>query len=232
MRSCAEVRHTLGVYVLGAVEPAERAEVEAHLAECAGCRDELAALAGLPALLGRVSREEIERDLRADDADPGLLDRLLVRVAAERRRSRRTRLVAAAAVVALIGGLAGGLGTSLAEGDRAPTARPPSAAGPHGSAETFSRTDPRSHVSATVSTRRKAWGASLTTTISGVPPHTSCHLVVVGAGGDRDVAASWRATYRGGASVTGATSIGVSKIAKFRVVTSEGRTLLTIPVTS
>ena len=55
---CPEARVSLGVYVLGAIDPAERALVDAHLATCRDCRDELAGLAGLPALLARVSAEE------------------------------------------------------------------------------------------------------------------------------------------------------------------------------
>ena len=39
---CPEVRISLGVYVLGAIDPAERAVVDAHLATCRDCRDELA----------------------------------------------------------------------------------------------------------------------------------------------------------------------------------------------
>ncbi len=45
---CPEARISLGVYVLGAIDPAERALVDAHLATCRDCRDELAGLAGLP----------------------------------------------------------------------------------------------------------------------------------------------------------------------------------------
>ena len=48
---CTDARQSLGVYVLGAIEPAERALVDAHLLTCRDCRDELAGLAGLPALL-------------------------------------------------------------------------------------------------------------------------------------------------------------------------------------
>lgn len=55
---CGEARISLGVYVLGAIDPAERALVDAHLVTCRDCRDELAGLAGLPALLARVSAEE------------------------------------------------------------------------------------------------------------------------------------------------------------------------------
>ena len=51
---CAQIRPELGVYVLGAISPADRARVSRHLASCPRCRDEVAGLAGLPALLGKV----------------------------------------------------------------------------------------------------------------------------------------------------------------------------------
>ena len=65
---CGEARISLGVYVLGSIDPAERAMVDAHLATCRDCRDELAGLAGLPALLARVSTEEAVA--LAEDAPP------------------------------------------------------------------------------------------------------------------------------------------------------------------
>ncbi|TMR27560.1 anti-sigma factor family protein, partial [Actinomadura geliboluensis] len=82
MNDCTDVRTSLGVYVLGALDPGERSQVEGHLERCPACRDELAGLAGLPALLGRVEREQLEQ--LAGPA-PELLDGLLAR-AAERRR--------------------------------------------------------------------------------------------------------------------------------------------------
>jgi anti-sigma factor RsiW len=41
-------------YVLGALPPAERREVDAHLRTCEDCRAELIAMAGLPGLLARL----------------------------------------------------------------------------------------------------------------------------------------------------------------------------------
>lgn len=50
---CADSRPQLGVYLTGAITPADRAVLVRHLASCERCRDELAGLAGLPALLRR-----------------------------------------------------------------------------------------------------------------------------------------------------------------------------------
>lgn len=47
----------VGAYVLGALVPAERAAFEKHLADCAICREEVADLAVLPGLLGRIDFE-------------------------------------------------------------------------------------------------------------------------------------------------------------------------------
>src|SRR5579859_3982318 len=55
---CAEARIALGVYVLGAIDPADRVLVDAHLATCDACQAELAELDGLPALLALVPAEE------------------------------------------------------------------------------------------------------------------------------------------------------------------------------
>ena len=60
-----------GAYVLGALDPAERAEFEAHLRTCAACRAEVAEIAPLPGLLGLV------RDEPESVPDPLLPDPLL-----------------------------------------------------------------------------------------------------------------------------------------------------------
>ena len=97
---CAEVRLSLGAYVLGALDPADRSRVDAHLASCADCRDELASFAALPGLLGRVSRAEVE----SEPVDPGpqLLERLLGAAAAERRHDRRRRLLTSVAAGVIV----------------------------------------------------------------------------------------------------------------------------------
>jgi hypothetical protein len=49
---------TLGVYLLGALEPAERSAFESHLSYCEICRGELVRLAPLPGLLNQISPED------------------------------------------------------------------------------------------------------------------------------------------------------------------------------
>ena len=95
---CTDARLSLGVYVLGAIDPAERSLVDAHLVTCRDCRDELAGLAGLPALLARVNPDEISRicaddTIRTvtDDQPPGELIGTVLDLAQARRRRTRGR---------------------------------------------------------------------------------------------------------------------------------------------
>ena len=44
--ACHDMRQSLGVYIVGALDPSERMLVDLHLAGCQECREELAGLAG------------------------------------------------------------------------------------------------------------------------------------------------------------------------------------------
>jgi len=104
--SCGEVRQALAVYVLGAIEPADRTLVDRHLGDCADCREELAGFAPLPALLRRVPLQEasalVDDDARGrafdDQPPPPALRRMLAEAGRRRRRDVRTRATGAAAV--------------------------------------------------------------------------------------------------------------------------------------
>src|SRR5436190_6533524 len=67
---CAGIRPLLGVYLTGAIDPADRAVVVRHLAACAGCRAELAGLAALPGLLRRPPVHAAAQALGEDDPAP------------------------------------------------------------------------------------------------------------------------------------------------------------------
>jgi anti-sigma-K factor RskA len=97
----------LGGYVLGALEPAERADFEEHLAGCERCQAEVAELRGLPELL--------EQAAPPVEVPPSLRERTFAaveRAAAQQRRRRRLRLALTAVaaclvlVVAFVGGYA------------------------------------------------------------------------------------------------------------------------------
>ena len=88
---CAGIRPQLGVYVTGAIAPADHAALVRHLASCERCPDELVGLAALP------SGESAAAHAR--DAGEALLGRVLSRVAVRRRR-RRWALATAAVVLA------------------------------------------------------------------------------------------------------------------------------------
>src|SRR4051812_14598062 len=106
--SCADATVALGAYVVGALDPRERADVEAHLAHCPACRDELASLAPLPGLLSRLSLAEAEEG--PPPVDDAMLERLLQTADRQRRTATRHRwLAVAAAVVVLAGGTTAGV---------------------------------------------------------------------------------------------------------------------------
>lgn len=103
-------RFDVGVYLLGALDPPERAAFEEHLDSCATCTHELHELAAMPGLLARVPVAALESaDLESGDTDPESSDPepgpdLLTEVMRRRRRERRRHqaLAAMAVVVALV----------------------------------------------------------------------------------------------------------------------------------
>ncbi len=193
---CNDARPSLGVYVLGAIDPAERALVDAHLTTCRDCRDELAGLAGLPALLARVNPDEVSR-IRADDtvhasADERppqeLLGTVLDLAAARRRRNRWRVLAAAAAVIVIAGGLFGGLRTATSTTHAVPVAAYP--AGP-GRWETIQTTSKITGASATIHYSQELWGNAFEVLVDHIPLGTTCQLWVVHPDGTRTEVAAW-----------------------------------------
>jgi hypothetical protein len=73
-------------------------------------------------------------------------------------------------------------------------------------------------------------GSELALNLTGVSPAEHCRLVAIDAGGRRDVAAAWVATYEGRATVTGHTSFRPDQITRLLVVTDGGTTLVRVPV--
>jgi len=195
---CTDARPSLGVYVLGAIDPAERALVDAHLLTCQDCRDELAGLAGLPALLARVNPDEVSRicaddtvragtHAGADDQPPDELIGTVLDLAEARRRRTRWRFVAAAAaVVAIAGGLFGGLSSITTTQT---IAIPTSPAGTKW--ETVEATSSVTGASASVAYSHEMWGVAFDVLVDKIPVGTTCQLWVVHPDGTRTQVAAW-----------------------------------------
>ena len=195
---CTDARPSLGVYVLGAIDPAERAMVDAHLVTCRDCRDELAGLAGLPALLARVNPDEISRFCAddtvrggtyagTDDQPPGELIGTVLDLAQARRRRTRWRFVAAAAaVIAIAGGLFGGLHSI---GTTQTVAVPISPGARHW--ETVHATSSTTGATAAIAYSEQLWGDAFEVLVDRIPAGTTCQLWVVHPDGTRTQVAAW-----------------------------------------
>jgi len=233
---CPEARVSLGVYVLGAIDPAERTLVDGHLATCRDCRDELAGLAGLPALLARVSTEEAIA-LSATDGPPAtatqeeaeppreLLATVLDLTAARRRRRHwREAALGAAAALVIAAGVFGGLrlGSSPAPPPAAAIgANVGSPTGPWQTAVGHSGS-----MTATVSYRPMGWGTQLDTKVTGIPVNTSCELWVTDAAGHRVLAGGWVTdTMEGTVWYPSATGVFTKNVAGLEVTVGSGRAI-------
>jgi predicted anti-sigma-YlaC factor YlaD len=188
---CPEARPSLGVYVLGAIDPAERALVDAHLATCQECRDELAGLAGLPALLARLSPDEVSRisvddpvRMTSDEPPAELIGTVLDLARARRRRERLRGLSAAAAVVVLAVGAFAGLKTATTTTHDVPV--------PSGSENSWEIAQGSSQAaSVTVAYSNELWGNAFEVLVQHIPLGTTCQMWVVHPDGTRTQVAAW-----------------------------------------
>jgi hypothetical protein len=96
--------------------------------------------------------------------------------------------------------------------------------------DVVTQTDPQTHVRAQIKLDEKEWGTALTVKVDGAPPGVSCHLYAVAKDGSRDAAAGWRIEAQEYGDFYGSTMISRDRLASFEVVTTDGHTLVTIPV--
>jgi len=222
--ACREIRQLLGIYIVGAIDPIERAYVDAHLADCRDCREELGGLAGLPALLGRVPLIDAERlseggyGLPDMDEPPAELLNALLRRVAVRRRTRRWRSVLALAAAAAIA--AGGT-AAVVEAQQG------------GAAVTSSQDVVRAsnaHVTSEVRYSATPWGGTaMRVSVKGIAPGTVCRFWVVNAAGRWSSAGTWTIGPGYGQHwYSESSTVTASSVHGFRI-TSRGQTLLTIP---
>jgi hypothetical protein len=232
---CSEARISLGVYVLGAIDPAERALVEAHLATCQNCRDELAGLAGLPALLARVSTEEAIALAAADGPLPAglgevpeppreLLGTVLDLTAARRRRRWREAGLGLAAALVIAAGVFGGLRLGSSPAQPTTVASGPYAGAPNGPWQTA--TGKSGAVAATVSYRAMGWGTQLDVKVDGIPIGTDCQLWVIDSAGKKVLAGGWHTDNdEGTVWYPGSAALSSKDVAAFQITVGHGKTV-------
>ncbi len=234
---CGAIRSALGVYVVGAIDPADRAVVESHLSWCVACREELAGLAALPGRLGSVPATDVSL-LALDAPGPAARDEgyppgaalrsLAERVSALRRRLmwRRVAAAAAMAVVAAAGAVA------VSRTVAAPGVRPAASALPPALpwAATAHGRDPRTGAGATVQYAAQPWGLQARVQVSGIPAGTRCELLVWGPG-RRVVGGGWTVA-AGHADVwyPASAPLAASGARGFTVATADGETLVSVPI--
>jgi predicted anti-sigma-YlaC factor YlaD len=226
---CTGIRHMLGVYLLGAIEPAERAAVDSHLARCRECREELAGLAALPALLGKVTAAEAG-GLSPDEAEwdapfgpqpetdlPRLLDR-----ATRIRRVRRGRGMAAAAAAILIA--AGAVVGALQMLNPVASPVPGQIAW-----KTISARNDLTRASVTVDYAPTAWGTTAEVRVSKIAAGTACKLLVTNSRGQEAVAGGWTVAPGDPAAwYPASASFPASSVRSFEI-TADGKTLVSVP---
>lgn len=222
-------------YVLGSLSSDDRRTFEAHLAGCLSCREAVAQLSGIAALLSRLDRDTAltiaaDPDAAAPPAPRELRTSLLADV---RRRRRRARLVgwtapaAAAAAVLAIGVLVG------VPGQSPNSVAPP--AGPAVSNQAGPATLPMDQVgttvlASTVSVHGQRWGTYIDLNCVCLAPvdahHDTLAMVVVGRDGSRTRLATWVAEPGHTATPAGAISTPVDRIAAVQVVTADNDQVL------
>jgi anti-sigma factor RsiW len=223
--TCEQTRLLLGVYVLGAADPSELAEVDGHVGHCTACATELADLLPLPGLLSLLTEAELDAELQ-DVVGPTPVvqsadgyDRLLARARLQQgRTSRRPRarslLAAVAAVVLLV--IAGVAVGHWPAG--------PSRAQPH------SYSAVSGPVRMTVALTDQVRGTALEVKVDGLPSGEQCHLVAVGRDSTREPVGSWQATYAGHAWAKAAMSLRQDQLAALVLLADDGQPLVTLTV--
>lgn len=210
-------------YVLGSLSAAQRREFETHMAHCPACREAVADLSGVPALLSQLDREEvaaIDESGPAPEMSEELLPSLLATVRWRRRRTRVVTWVASAAAAAV---LAIGVFVGLEGWSSTPAQQVTASAEPMAQVGTTLLTS-------SVQVTNQHWGTSINLKCVCLAPlnahHDTLAMVVVGRDGSQTRLATWVAVPGHTANPAGAISTPVDQIAAVQVVAADSGTVL------
>ncbi|HEV2783186.1 MAG TPA: zf-HC2 domain-containing protein [Actinophytocola sp.] len=240
--TCAQTS-TLGVYLLGALDPEDRSTFESHLSRCDTCRSELVRLAPLPGLLNQITPADFEvtgeLPVLAADAPPVALleppeplpafeDLPPAPVLAPARQPRkRYWLVAAAAALVVVLTVGGVIGYQAVRDEPSPTQV--------SEGVLWTGTSPDTGIRADVRLFERSWGTELRVWMHDVPPRRECKLKVVSKAGYREhqgayteVAGWWGTDHGPDTEVPGSTSIELANIDNLEFVDNYGNKLVEV----
>ncbi len=207
--TCSDARTALGAYALGALDPAERRQVDEHLHGCPACAAELAEFRDLAALLDRVDPEDLQAAPVAPSPDLFARTSAAAVAAGHPRRTRlrarsRTWALAAAVVLAVLGAGAGITVWATGSDEQSASAT----AGP---------------VQVTVTASPADAGSALEVTVAGMRPGETCRLVAVDRDGNRYEAGDWPVSADGDGTWVGWTDVDPATLAGAVVLGDSGR---------
>lgn len=206
----------VAAYALGVLDPQDAQRFEEHLATCWACAAELETMVPVVELLSGIDGETMMA-LEQTHTDPALLDRTLMAVRRDRRRTRMRQIFAAAAAVVVVGGLSGlGLAGMLDSGERQlpqaeptltapvdpPTAEPtrsgPGIGGDQGiDGEQHDVIDPATGVQTTMWLVSNDYGTKIDFLLSRLPGPRTCRLVVIRKNNTSEAVSTWSVPERG-----------------------------------
>lgn len=214
-------------YVLGSLSASDRREFESHMAGCAACREAVADLSGVPALLSRLDHAEVAAmdepgrgPAATPEMSPQLLPSLLATVRWRRRRARVVTWVASSAAAAVlgVGVLVGVQGYTAAPAHQVATASQPMAQ------------VGTTLLTSTVQVSSQHWGTSINLRCVCLAPlnahHDTLAMVVVGRDGSQTRLATWVAEPGHTATPAASISTPMDQIAAVQVVSADSGQIL------
>ena len=241
----------IGAYVLGALDPAERLELERHLPDCPTCLDALLRFANLPGLLNTLTLEEAvstaaDHDL-AGSLALGQEHKLLTAAPLDDARSpapaqvpapadasggpvigrsagkpRRT-IPRSRALIATAAAICLGL-TGVLIGRQTVTQPAPQAQ----TSVNWSATNGVNGLDTTARLSNQSWGTDIQLQMKDLNPGQLCKLVVHARSGALETTGWWTTNYIDQAEVPASTSIALPDIDRIDVVTAAGRVLTSL----
>jgi anti-sigma-K factor RskA len=201
MSNHRQFREWSAAYVLGSLDPEERADFEIHLVGCEECRAEVVSLAPLPGLLSRVELDEPVAPERILTLASGAINKEWEDL---QRSRRRWRWAAAVAAVAAVFTLLLPLATDSSQTE--------------GATLVFA---PESVASGTVVIVEKAWGTAAEIELTGLPQSDVYVAWAVTDDGRWEQMASWGPTPKSTARVAGASSLATDEVDAIVITTGD-----------